>query len=153
MFWEGRDGPGFGDLFGRSCRLGWFISDCLLFNARAGDLLQIQTYGIVFVHASTVPLVYTFAVCLGIGFGGGVVCLMAVLGNYYGLKAFALLCGIAIAVNTTLSAIAPWVAGRLFERGYGYQGICYFLAAWCFVGALVLFLIRKPVPPSARKPV
>jgi sugar phosphate permease len=107
--------------------------------------------GIIFVHASTVPLVYTFAVCLGIGFGGGVVCLMAVLGNYYGLKAFALLCGIAIAVNTTLSALAPWVAGRLFERGYGYQGICYFLAAWCFVGALVLFLIRKPVPPSIRK--
>lgn len=106
--------------------------------------------GIVFVHASTVPLVYTFAVCLGIGFGGGVVCLMAVLGNYYGLKSFALLCGIAIAVNTTLSAIAPWVAGRLFERGYGYQGICYFLAAWCFVGALVLLLIRKPVPPSAQ---
>ena len=109
--------------------------------------------GIIFVHASTVPLVYAFAVCLGIGFGGGVVCLMAVLGNYYGLKAFALLCGIAIAVNTTLSAIAPWVAGRLFERGYGYQGICYFLAVWCFVGALVLFLIRKPVPPSAQKSV
>jgi MFS family permease len=109
--------------------------------------------GIIFVHASTVPLVYTFAVCLGIGFGGGVVCLMAVLGNYYGLKAFALLCGIAIAVNTTLSALAPWVAGRLFERGYGYQGICYFLAAWCFVGALVLFVIRKPVPPSPRIPL
>jgi MFS family permease len=108
--------------------------------------------GIIFVHASTVPLVYTFAVCLGIGFGGGVVCLMAVLGNYYGLKSFALLCGIAIAVNTTLSAIAPWVAGRLFERGYGYQGICYFLAAWCFVGALVLLLIRKPVAPAARVP-
>ncbi len=102
---------------------------------------------VIFVHATTVPLVYMFAFCLGIGFGGGVVCLMAVLGNYYGLKAFALLCGIAIAVNTTLSALAPWIAGRLFERGYGYQGICYFLAAWCFVGALVLFLIRRPQNP------
>jgi MFS family permease len=103
---------------------------------------------VLFVHATTVPLVYAFAFCLGIGFGGGIVCLMAVLGNYYGLKAFASLCGIAIAVNTTLSAVAPWAAGKLFERGYGYLGICYFLAAWCFVGALVLFLIRKPVPPS-----
>ena len=102
---------------------------------------------VVFVHATTVPLVYVFAFCLGIGFGGGVVCLMAVLGKYFGLKAFALLCGIAIAVNTTLSAIAPWAAGRLFERGFGYQGICYFLAAWCLVGALVLFLIRRPTQP------
>jgi len=105
---------------------------------------------VVFVHASTVPLVYTFAVCLGIGFGGGVVCLMAVLGNYYGLKAFASLCGIAIAINTTLSAITPPVAAKLFMHGYGYVGICYFLAAWCFLGAVVLFLIRKPVPPSVR---
>jgi hypothetical protein len=72
---------------------------------------------------------------------------MAVLGNYFGLKAFALLCGIAIAINTTLSAIAPWVAGRLFEHGYGYQGICYFLAAWCFAGALVLFMLRRPAHP------
>ena len=47
--------------------------------------------------------------------------------------------GIAIAINTTLSAIAPYVAGFLFDRGYGYDGICYFLAGWCFVGALVLF--------------
>jgi len=106
---------------------------------------------VVLVHASTLPLVYLFAFCLGVGFGGGVVCLMAVLGNYYGLKAFALLCGIAIAVNTTLSALAPWVAGKLFVRGYGYQGILYFLAAWCFAGALTLFLIRKPTPP--RMPV
>ena len=89
---------------------------------------------VVFVHATTVPLVYVFAFCLGIGFGGGVVCLMTVLGNYFGLKAFALLCGIAIAVNTTLSAIAPWAAGRLFEHGYGYQGICYFLGGLVFRG-------------------
>ena len=103
---------------------------------------------VVFVHASTVPLVYAFAVCLGIGFGGGVVCLMAVLGNYYGLKAFASLCGIAIAINTTLSAITPPVAAALFLHGYGYQGICYFLAAWCFVGALILFLLRRPSNPN-----
>ena len=88
----------------------------------------------------------TFANCIGIGFGGGVVCLMAVIGNYYGMKAFALLSGIAIAINTTLSAIAPYVAGYLFDRGYGYGGICYFLAGWCFLGALVLFAIRKPAP-------
>jgi len=103
---------------------------------------------VVFVHASTVPLVYAFAICLGIGFGGGVVCLMAVIGNYYGLKSFASLCGIAIAINTTLSAITPPVAAALYMRGYGYVGICYFLAAWCFLGALILFVIRKPVPPS-----
>ena len=79
---------------------------------------------------------------------GGGVCLMAVLGNYFGLKAFAWLSGTAIAINTTLSAIAPYVAGYLFDHGYGYGGICYVLAAWCFVGALILFAIRRPAPPA-----
>jgi MFS family permease len=103
---------------------------------------------VIIVDARTPLAVDAFATCLGIGFGGGVVCLMAVLGNYFGLKAFALLSGIAIAINTTLSAIAPYVAGYLFDHGYGYGGICYFLAAWCFLGALVLFAIRRPAVPA-----
>jgi len=104
---------------------------------------------VIIVEARTPLLVNAFATCLGIGFGGGVVCLMAVLGNYYGLKAFALLSGIAIAINTTLSALAPYIAGFLFDHGYGYGGTCYFLAGWCFLGALVLFFIRRPVLAAA----
>lgn len=104
---------------------------------------------VIIVDARTPLLVNAFATCLGIGFGGGVVCLMAVLGNYYGLRTFALLSGIAIAINTTLSALAPYIAGFLFDHGYGYGGTCYFLAGWCFVGALVLFFIRRPVLAAA----
>lgn len=107
---------------------------------------------VIIVDARTLWAVNAFAACLGIGFGGGVVCLMTVIGNYYGLKAFALLSGIAIAINTTLSALAPYIAGAMFDRGYGYGGICYFLAAWCFVGAVVLFVIRKPVLAAAAAP-
>ena len=102
----------------------------------------------LFVAPRTPFMVDMAATCVGIGFGGGVVCLMTVIGNYFGLKAFALLSGIAIAINTTLSALAPFIAGYLFDHGYGYDGACYFLAAWCFVGALVLFMIRKPVLPA-----
>jgi MFS family permease len=108
---------------------------------------------VIIVEARTQHLVDAFATCLGIGFGGGVVCLMATIGNYFGLKAFALLSGIAIAINTTLSAVAPYVAGFLFDHGYGYAGICYFLAGWCFLGALVLFVIRKPVLAAAPSAV
>jgi MFS family permease len=103
---------------------------------------------VIIVDARTTLAVDAFATCLGVGFGGGVVCLMAVLGNYFGLKAFALLSGIAIAINTTLSALAPYIAGFLFDHGYGYGGTCYFLAGWCFLGALILFAIRKPAPPA-----
>ncbi len=99
---------------------------------------------VVIVNARALWQVFLFATCLGIGFGGGLVCLMAVLSNYYGTRAFASLAGLAIAINTTLSAIAPKVAGRLFDEGVGYGVNFYFLASWCCVGAVVLFFMRRP---------
>ena len=99
---------------------------------------------VVIVNAHALWQVIFFATCIGIGFGGGLVCLMAVLSNYYGTSAFASVAGLAIAINTTLSAIAPKVAGRLFDQGIGYGVNFYFLASWCFVGAVVLFFIRRP---------
>jgi len=99
---------------------------------------------VVVVNAHALWQVFLFATCLGIGFGGGLVCLMAVLSNYYGTRAFASLAGLAIAINTTLSAIAPKVAGRLFDQGVGYGVNFYFLASWCFLGGIVLFFMRRP---------
>jgi len=101
---------------------------------------------VLIVHAYSLTQVLVFATCLGIGFGGGLVCLMAVLSNYYGTRAFASLAGLAVAINTTLSAIAPKVAGRLYDHGVPYAGTFYFLASWCFVGAVVLYLLRPPQP-------
>jgi MFS family permease len=109
--------------------------------------LFVGVFGIglvVVVNAHALWQVVLFAGCIGIGFGGGLVCLMAVLSNYYGTRAFASLAGLAIAINTTLSAIAPKVAGRLFDQGVGYGVNFYFLASWCFVGAVVLFCMRRP---------
>jgi MFS family permease len=106
---------------------------------------------VVIVNARPLWQVFLFATCLGIGFGGGVVCLMAVLSNYYGTRAFASLAGLAIAINTTLSAIAPKVAGRLFDQGVGYSATFYFLAAWCFAGAVVLFFAKRPSMKAADR--
>jgi MFS family permease len=99
---------------------------------------------VVVVNAHALWQVFLFATCIGIGFGGGIVCLMTVLSNYYGTLAFASLAGLAVAINTTPSAIAPKVAGRLFDQGVGYAVNFYFLAVWCFVGAVVLFCMRRP---------
>lgn len=104
---------------------------------------------ILIVQADTPALLVMVASCFGIGFGGGVVCLAAVLSNYYGTKAFASLSGLAIAVNTTMGAAAPFVAGRLYDRGYGYQGVFYTIALWCFAGAALLFVARPPVKKTS----
>ena len=99
---------------------------------------------VIVVDARSPLLVFMFSACIGIGFGGSLVCMMAVLSNYYGVKAFAGLSGLAIALNTSLSAIAPIVAGRLYDQGFGYAGSFYATAAWCLAGGLVLLLMRRP---------
>jgi hypothetical protein len=43
-----------------------------------------------------------------------------------------------------MSAIAPKVAGRLFDQGVGYATTFYVLAAWGFIGAVVLIFTRRP---------
>lgn len=82
---------------------------------------------------------------LGLGYGGGFVSLMAVLGNYFGSRAFTALSGLAIAVSTTVSALTPKLAGRLFDLGLGYTLAFHALAAWCLTGAVALALMRRPV--------
>jgi MFS family permease len=99
------------------------------------------------VNARSHASVLVFATCLGIGFGGGLVCLMAVLSNYFGTRIFASLAGLAVAINTTLSAITPYLAGWRYDTGHGYGASFYFLSLWCLIGGAVLFVLR---PPSRR---
>jgi MFS family permease len=87
------------------------------------------------------------ATCLGIGFGGGFVCLMTLLSNYYGIRAFPLLAGTMSAIPAALSAIIAIVAGRLFDSGVGYSVVFYVLAIWCVCSSVTLIVMHRPVCP------
>jgi OFA family oxalate/formate antiporter-like MFS transporter len=100
---------------------------------------------VLVVQADSMALVVAAAACLGIGFSGGVVCCAAVLSNYFGTRPFASLTGLTIAINTTMGAIAPFIAGRVYDKGYGYQGVFYTIAAWCAAGTVIMFLIKPPL--------
>ncbi|MBN2242731.1 MAG: MFS transporter [Acidobacteria bacterium] len=113
-----------------------YIWGCFIGIFGVGQLLVIK--------ADSTGMMVAAAACIGIGFSGGVVCMATVLSNYFGTKPFASLSGLTIAVNTTMGAIAPFVAGRLYDGGYGYQGVFYTIAAWCAAGAVVMFLIKPP---------
>ena len=108
--------------------------------------LFIGVFGVgllVIVDARAPWEAFAATTCLGIGFGGGFVCMMAVLSNYFGTSAFASLAGLAVAINTTVAAFAPKVAGHLFDQGYGYGAAFHFLAAWCCLGAAALCFARR----------
>jgi MFS family permease len=109
--------------------------------------LFCATFGvgmIVLVTAVSDVAVTVSAICLGIGFGGGIVAMMATLSNYYGTRAFASLSGLAIAINTGVSSLAPIIAGRMYDSGVGYGAAFYFTAIWCIGGAVMLALLHRP---------
>ena len=96
------------------------------------------------VNAHSVVLTYASAICIGAGFGGGVVLIMAVLGNYYGPVIFASVTGVALAFQTTISAIVPVVGGYYYDIDGSYALSFYWMAALSFAGAVILIFLRPP---------
>lgn len=100
------------------------------------------------VNATTI---YAFAICLGLGFGASVVCMMTVLSNYYGTKVYASVVGVAMAVQTTAGAIAPLVAGHLYDTSTSYATSFYSVAALCLAGAVILLFVKPPLLVKDQK--
>ncbi len=104
---------------------------------------------VLVVHPRNMLSVYAFSLCCGFGFGGGLVCMMTTLSNYYGTEVFAAAAGVAGALNTVISFIASVLGGVVYDALGSYAPTFYILAAWCFAGAIALLLVRPPV----RRPV
>ena len=105
--------------------------------------------GILLVANARGPIaLYSFGAFLGIGWGGSLTCLMTILANYYGTQAYPAAVGLTLAVQPTVSAISPTLAGYLYDLYGSYAPTLYTLAALCFVSALLLTRARPPVRPA-----
>ena len=96
--------------------------------------------------------VYAFSLCVGFGFGGGLVCMMTTLSNYYGTEVFPAAAGIAGALNTIISFIASELGGVVYDALGSYAPTFYILAAWCFAGAIALVLVQPDGCAAAYAP-
>jgi MFS family permease len=113
--------------------------------------IAVAVFGIgmlVLLDATTSLKLNIYAVCIGFGFGGGLVCMMTVLSNYFGSKAYASVIGITLAVQTTIGALASFIAGDLYERQGSYTVAFIGTAVLCFAGTLVLVITRPPRRPK-----
>jgi len=109
--------------------------------------IAVAAFGVgllVLIDATTPFKLNLYAICIGAGFGGGLVCMMTVMSNYFGSKAYASVIGITLAVQTTIGALASYIAGDLYERQGSYTMAFIGTAVLCFAGALLLIVIRPP---------
>ncbi len=115
--------------------------------------IAVGVFGIgllTLIDATTAWKLNIYAVCIGFGFGGGLVCMMTVMSNYFGSKAYASVIGITLAVQTTVGALASYIAGDLYERQGSYTNAFVGTAILCFAGALMLLIIRPPKRPQPQ---
>jgi MFS family permease len=107
--------------------------------------LLCQATGIaLFAHASHAWLLYASVVCLGIGGSSSMVCMVTLLGNWFGPRAYASVFGLASAVQSTLGAAAPIIAGYWYDRSGSFAPVFYTTAAICAAGGLTLLTLRPP---------
>ncbi len=93
---------------------------------------------------------YFYPVVMGSGFGASFTCMMAILGNYYGPKAYPLVLGVTMPFGTIVGAIGPVVAGYLSDKYGSYVYLFSGVAAICFATAVLLIFAKPPVKPRRK---
>ena len=131
---------------GRFC-FGWlgdrFNKKVLLFL-----LCLLQAVGIfIFVHATTMELLYLFVVIYGLGYGGVIPLTIALRADLFGRRNYATIAGITMALATIGTVTAPIFAGYLYDVRQTYTLAFYiFIVMISLSGILFLFIPR----PSRR---
>jgi len=130
--------------------LGGFFGDRIEPRIVCGVGLFFQMVGVLFlVKAGSMSMVYLYAIFLGTGFGATFVCLPTMSGNYFGAEIFASLQGILYPINIVFGAIAPYLAGWIYDNQGSYALAFYVSAALAGAAGVLLFFAK---PPRTRAP-
>ena len=103
---------------------------------------------IVLLLAHGLPLVFLFAVLMGIGEGRGPLT-TAIRGVYFGRRAFASIMGISMVPMNVLLFTLPLFAGYMFDATGSYGIPFTIIAAVGFVGAALFLLLGEPKPMAS----
>jgi MFS family permease len=89
-----------------------------------------------------------YALPVGIGYGASQVCLMALVGNYFGKESFSVILGSMMPVSTLCAAIGAGSAGAVFDRTGTYGSVFVTVIALCVVAVLAILAAS---PPKSRR--
>ena len=100
---------------------------------------------VLLTASSTLPMLYSFAVLFGIGFGGRNPLTTAIRGDYFGRASFGKILGIStVPMNVLLLLAAPF-AGYLRDIQGDYTTAFITLAALNFLGGVLFLMAKKPI--------
>ena len=125
--------------------VGGYVGDRVPIRIAIFVFTSIQAFSVVILtFATTLPLLYVFAVLFGIGFGGRSPLTTAIRGDYFGRRSFGKILGIStVPLNILLLVAAPF-AGYMYDTTGSYRSAFLILAALSFVGGVFFLLAKKP---------
>ena len=125
--------------------VGGYVGDRIPIRIAIFVFTSIQAFSVVILtFATTLTLLYAFAVLFGIGFGARSPLTTAIRGDYFGRRSFGKILGIStVPLNILLLVAAPF-AGYMYDTTGSYRSAFLILAALSFVGGVFFLLAKKP---------
>jgi len=112
-------------------------------------LCLMQAAGIyIFIHASTMALLYLFVVVYGLGYGGVIPLTWAFRGDLFGRRNFATIAGIMTPLTAAGGIAGPVIAGYVFDVSGSYSVVFYAFMIMISLSGLLFLFIRQPKPPA-----
>jgi MFS family permease len=131
--------------------VGGYLGDRIPIKIVAFGFSAFQSVAVVvLVFAHSVPLVFLFAVLLGVGFGGRTPVTTSIRGIYFGRKAFAAITGISMMPMNILLFSAPLFVGYMRDITGEYDVAFLTVAIVCFLGSCLFLLLDKPRVPGPQ---
>ena len=125
--------------------IGGYIGDRVPIHLALFGFSIVQSVAVVILlAANTVPLMFLFAVVMGVGFGGRAPMTTAIRGVYFGRRAFASITGVSMIPMNVLMLAFPLFAGIMFDQVGDYIIPFSVLAGTSFVGSTMFLLLGKP---------
>jgi len=109
--------------------------------------LFLQVIGLtVFVNAGTMVGIYTYIVLFGMSYGGEFVLGPIIVAKYYGRNAYVTLFALVTVFTTVFGAIAPVLAGYMYDSFLSYTIPFSTCIVFSGVGAVCALFARPPEP-------
>ena len=105
----------------------------------------------VLLVTESLPMVYVFALILGVGFGGRDPLTAAIRGVYFGRKAFASITGISTMPQNILLLVAPLFAGIMFDATGSYTIPLATVAGLSLAGSALFLLLGDPARAPSQQ--
>ena len=125
--------------------VGGYIGDRAPKNLVIFGFSSVQAASVVLLtYASTLPMIYLFAVLFGIGFGGRNPLTIAIRGEYFGRASFGKILGLSTVPMNVLLLLASPFAGLMYDLQGTYTTAFLALAALNFLGGALFLMAKKP---------